>query len=63
MNHETGQGSGGICRDFEHSLSQIETIISIAERNGMAVSTLTNFEIEDARPAAMVVHTRLQAQG
>ena len=36
-----------------------ETIVSLAKRrNGMAVGIVTNTEIEDATPAAMVAHTR-----
>lgn len=37
---------------------KVETITAIAKRRGMAVGTVTNSEIEDATPAAMVAHTR-----
>ncbi len=37
---------------------KVETIASIAKRRGMAVGAVTNSEIEDATPAAMVAHTR-----
>ncbi len=37
---------------------KVETITSLAKRRGMAVGTVTNSEIEDATPAAMVAHTR-----
>ncbi len=37
---------------------KVETITSIAKRRGMAVGAVTNSEIEDATPAAMVAHTR-----
>ena len=36
----------------------VETITSLAKRKGLAVGTVTNSEIEDATPAAMVSHTR-----
>lgn len=37
---------------------KVETITSLAKRKGMAVGAVTNSEIEDATPAAMVAHTR-----
>ena len=37
---------------------RVETITSLAKRRGMAVGAVTNSEIEDATPAAMVAHTR-----
>ncbi|WP_263772367.1 alkaline phosphatase [Propionivibrio soli] len=37
---------------------KVETLTSIAKRKGMAVGAVTNSEIEDATPAAMVAHTR-----
>jgi alkaline phosphatase len=37
---------------------KVETITSLAKRHGMAVGAVTNSEIEDATPAAMVAHTR-----
>lgn len=36
----------------------VETIASLAKRRGMAVGAVTNSEVEDATPAAMVSHTR-----
>ncbi len=36
----------------------VETIASLAKRHGMAVGAVTNSEVEDATPAAMVAHTR-----
>ncbi|UPK26937.1 alkaline phosphatase [Bradyrhizobium sp. 195] len=41
---------------------RIETITSLARRRlGMAIGVVTNTEIEDATPAAMVAHTRRRA--
>src|SRR5450830_482872 len=37
---------------------KVETLTSLAKRHGMAVGAVTNSEIEDATPAAMVAHTR-----
>jgi alkaline phosphatase len=37
---------------------RVETLTAIAKRKGMAVGAITNSEIEDATPAAMVAHTR-----
>ena len=37
---------------------KVETITEIAKRAGLAVGVVTNSEIEDATPAAMVSHTR-----
>lgn len=37
---------------------KVETLTSLAKRRGMAVGAVTNSEIEDATPAAMVAHTR-----
>ncbi|MDR0578567.1 MAG: alkaline phosphatase [Candidatus Accumulibacter sp.] len=37
---------------------KVETLTSLAKRKGMAVGAVTNSEIEDATPAAMVAHTR-----
>ena len=42
---------------------KVETITSIVRRRqGMAVGIVTNTEIEDATPAAMVAHTRRRAE-
>jgi alkaline phosphatase len=41
---------------------RVETITSLARRrHGMAIGIVTNTEIEDATPAAMVAHTRRRA--
>jgi alkaline phosphatase len=41
---------------------KVETIASLAKRrNGMAVGIVSNTEIQDATPAAMVAHTRRRA--
>ncbi|UWU92446.1 alkaline phosphatase [Bradyrhizobium sp. CB1015] len=41
---------------------KVETISSLAKRQlGMAIGVVTNTEIEDATPAAMVAHTRRRA--
>jgi alkaline phosphatase len=41
---------------------KVETIASLARRrNGMAIGIVTNTEVEDATPAAMVAHTRRRA--
>ncbi|MHC2255162.1 alkaline phosphatase [Bradyrhizobium embrapense] len=40
---------------------RVETIASLAKRAGLAVGIVTNTEIEDATPAAMVAHTRRRA--
>ena len=37
---------------------RVETLTSLAKRHGLAVGAVTNSEIEDATPAAMVAHTR-----
>jgi len=39
----------------------VETIAGIAKRHGIAVGAVTNSEVEDATPAAMVAHTRRRA--
>src|SRR5499427_2541090 len=42
---------------------KVETITSLVKRrHGMAVGIVTNTEIEDATPAAMVAHTRRRAE-
>ncbi|MGD9920981.1 MAG: alkaline phosphatase [Pseudorhodoplanes sp.] len=41
---------------------RVETIVSLAKRrNGMAVGIVSNTEIQDATPAAMIAHTRRRA--
>ncbi len=37
---------------------KVETLTSLAKRKGLAVGAVTNSEVEDATPAAMVAHTR-----
>ena len=37
---------------------RVDTLTDLAKRHGMAVGAVTNSEIEDATPAAMVAHTR-----
>ncbi len=51
---------GVYCSRAANSLDhpKVETITSLAKRRGMAVGAVTNSEIEDATPAAMVAHTR-----
>jgi len=51
---------GVYCSRAANSLDhpKVETITSLAKRHGMAVGAVTNSEIEDATPAAMVAHTR-----
>lgn len=43
-------------KNLEHP--RVETITELAKKRGMAVGAVTNSEIEDATPAAMVAHTR-----
>ncbi|MBR0871806.1 alkaline phosphatase [Bradyrhizobium tropiciagri] len=41
---------------------KVETIVSIAKRRlGLAIGIVTNTEVEDATPAAMIAHTRRRA--
>jgi alkaline phosphatase len=40
---------------------RVETIAELAKKRGLAVGIVTNTEIEDATPAAMIAHTRLRA--
>ncbi|MDR3409438.1 MAG: alkaline phosphatase [Formivibrio sp.] len=51
---------GVYCSRAANSLDhpKVETITEVAKRHGMAVGAVTNSEIEDATPAAMVAHTR-----
>jgi len=51
---------GVYCSRAANSLDhpKVETITEIAKRHGLAVGAVTNAEIEDATPAAMVAHTR-----
>jgi alkaline phosphatase len=43
-------------RSLDHP--KVETLTSLAKRRGLAVGAVTNSEVEDATPAAMVAHTR-----
>ena len=60
-----GQRDGRLCRPHAQIRSTIRgsrTIASLVKRRlGMAVGVVTNTEIEDATPAAMVAHTRRRA--
>jgi len=51
---------GVYCSRAKGSLEhpKVETLAEVAKRNGLAVGAVTNSEIEDATPAAMVAHTR-----
>ncbi|MDR2113358.1 MAG: alkaline phosphatase [Candidatus Accumulibacter sp.] len=51
---------GVYCSRAANSLDhpKVETLTSLAKRKGLAVGVVTNAEIEDATPAAMVAHTR-----
>ncbi len=63
--HKTAANAMGVYADrtadpFDDP--RVETIVSLAKRrNGMAVGLVTNTEIQDATPAAMVAHTRHRA--
>lgn len=51
---------GVYCSRAANSLDhpKVDTLTAIAKRKGLAVGAITNSEIEDATPAAMVAHTR-----
>jgi alkaline phosphatase len=51
---------GVYCSRAANSLDhpKVETLTSLAKRKGLAVGAVTNSEVEDATPAAMVAHTR-----
>ncbi|MFB6446100.1 alkaline phosphatase [Bradyrhizobium tunisiense] len=63
--HKSAVNAMGVYAD--RSLSafddpKVETITSLAKRRaGMAIGIVTNTEVEDATPAAMVAHTRRRA--
>ncbi len=63
--HKSCTGALGVyCARNKSTLAhpQVETITSLAQRRlGMAVGVVTNAEIADATPAAMVAHTRRRA--
>ncbi|MBK1714782.1 alkaline phosphatase [Rubrivivax gelatinosus] len=54
---------GVYCSRAASSLAHpaVETLTSLAKRRGLAVGAVTNSEVEDATPAAMVAHTRRRA--
>jgi alkaline phosphatase len=60
--HKTATAATGVYADRTASPfddPKVETIASLAKRrNGMAIGIVTNTEVEDATPAAMVAHTR-----
>lgn len=51
---------GVYCSRAAHTLDhpRVETLTALAKKRGLAVGVVTNSEIEDATPAAMVAHTR-----
>ncbi len=63
--HKTATNAMGVYADRTMDVfddPRVETITSLAKRrNGMAIGIVTNTEIEDATPAAMVAHTRRRA--
>ncbi len=40
---------------------KVETISSLVKRRGLSVGVVSNTEIQDATPAAMIAHTRRRA--
>ena len=63
--HKTAINAMGVYADRTESPfddPRVETISSLVKRrHGMAVGIVTNTEIEDATPAAMIAHTRRRA--
>lgn len=63
--HKTAVNAMGVYADRTASPfddPKVETITSLAKRrHGMAIGIVTNTEIEDATPAAMLAHTRRRA--
>jgi alkaline phosphatase len=63
--HKSAVNALGVYADRSASAfddPRVETITSLAKRrHGMAIGVVTNTEIEDATPAAMVAHTRRRA--
>ena len=63
--HKTAVNAMGVYADRTASPfddPKVETITSLAKRrHGMAIGIVTNTEVEDATPAAMVAHTRRRA--
>ena len=64
--HETTVGAMGVYADHTRDPfddPKVENITSLVQRiHGMAVGIVTNTEVEDATPAAMVAHTRRRAE-
>ena len=63
--HKTASAAMGVYADRTISPfddPRVETITSLAKRrHGMGIGIVTNTEVEDATPAAMVAHTRRRA--
>ena len=63
--HKTASGAMGVYADRTASPfddPRVETITSLVRRRlGMGIGIVTNTEVEDATPAAMVAHTRRRA--
>jgi alkaline phosphatase len=63
--HKTATNAMGVYADRTESPfddPRVETVSSLVKRrHGMAVGIVTNTEIEDATPAAMITHTRRRA--
>jgi alkaline phosphatase len=63
--HKTANNAMGVYADRTASPfddPRVETITSLAKRKlGLAIGIVTNTEVEDATPAAMVAHTRRRA--
>src|SRR5262249_30058221 len=63
--HKSATNAMGVYADRTESPfddPRVETIASLAKRrHGLAVGVVTNTEIEDATPAAMIAHTRRRA--
>ncbi|MDI1265039.1 MAG: alkaline phosphatase [bacterium] len=63
--HKTANNAMGVYADRTASPfddPRVETIASLAKRKlGLAIGIVTNTEVEDATPAAMVAHTRRRA--
>jgi alkaline phosphatase len=63
--HKTAVNAMGVYADRTASLlddPRVETITSLAKRRlGMGIGIITNTEVEDATPAAMVAHIRRRA--
>ncbi len=63
--HKTAVNAMGVYADRSSDPfddPKVENIVSLAQRrNGMSVGIVTNTEIQDATPAAMIAHTRRRA--